>query len=177
MKGVVVTLIALGFAVGTSNGDNAPHPRGAELLVPFKVELKSALTAGMAEGPVAAISVCRDQAPQIARSLSTGEIRMGRTSHRLRNPENATPEWVTPVLDGYLEQTGSREPRTVTLAGSREGYVEPILIQPVCLTCHGPALAEDVAARIAELYPDDQAVGFHEGDFRGVFWVEYPIEP
>jgi hypothetical protein len=29
----------------------------------------------------------------------------------------------------------------------------------------------------AELYPDDRAVGFHEGDFRGVFWVEYPVEP
>jgi hypothetical protein len=177
MKRLFVTLIALGFLVGTTTAENAAEPRGAELLVPFKMELKSALTAGMAEGPVAAISVCRDQAPQIAESLSTGEIRMGRTSHRLRNPENATPGWVTPVLDGYLDQTGSRKPRTVTIDQGREGYVEPILIQPVCLTCHGPALADDVAARIAELYPDDRAVGFREGDFRGVFWVEYPVEP
>ena len=177
MKRLALILIALGFAVGTTTADNPPRPRGAELLVPFKTELKSALTAGMAEGPAAAISVCRDQAPRIARSLSTEEIRMGRTSHRLRNPENAAPDWVVPVLDGYLAETGSRQPQTVAMADSREGYVEPITIQPVCLTCHGPALAGDVATRIAELYPDDRAVGFYEGDLRGVFWVEYPVEP
>jgi hypothetical protein len=177
MKRLVLTLVALGFVVGAATAENAVQPQGAELLVPFKTALKSALTAGMAEGPVAAISVCRDQAPRIAESLSTEEIRMGRTSHRLRNPENATPGWVTPVLDGYLAQGVSRKPRTVTIDDGREGYVEPIMIQPVCLTCHGPALADDVAARLAVLYPDDRAVGFHEGDFRGVFWVEYPVEP
>jgi len=27
------------------------------------------------------------------------------------------------------------------------------------------------------LYPDDQATGFSEGDFRGVFWVEFQAGP
>jgi hypothetical protein len=31
-----------------------------------------------------------------------------------------------------------------------------------------------VASSIAELYPDDEATGFSAGDFRGVFWVEFP---
>jgi hypothetical protein len=55
------------------------------------------------------------------------------------------------------------------------GYVEPIGIKPLCLACHGEALAPDVAARIGELYPKDRATGFTEGDLRGVFWVEYPV--
>ena len=44
---------------------------------------------------------------------------------------------------------------------------------PVALAARRePPLAE-LAARIAELYPDDAATGFAAGDFRGVFWVEY----
>jgi hypothetical protein len=62
----------------------------------------------------------------------------------------------------------------VELSDTRLGYVEPIFLQPVCLTCHGETLAPDVASRIEELYPDDQATGFAVGDFRGLFWVEYP---
>ena len=54
------------------------------------------------------------------------------------------------------------------------GYVEPIVMQPMCLTCHGESLAPEIAARISEVYPDDQATGFKVGDFRGVFWVEFP---
>jgi hypothetical protein len=177
MNRLLLSLIALGSLIGTSIAENTSQPRGAELLAPFKMELKSALTAGMAKGPVSAISVCRDQAPRIATALSTDQVRMGRSSHRLRNPENTAPEWVAPILDGYLAEPDSRKPATVAIAEGREGYVEPILVQPVCLTCHGPALADDVGARIAELYPDDRAVDFQEGDFRGVFWVEYPVTP
>ena len=29
----------------------------------------------------------------------------------------------------------------------------------------------DVAAHIAQAYPEDQATGFEVGDLRGVFWV------
>ena len=33
---------------------------------------------------------------------------------------------------------------------------------------------EGVMAAISEVYPDDQALGFVEGDLRGWFWVEAP---
>ena len=74
-----------------------------------------------AEGAVNAISVCKDQAPAIADSLWVDDVRIGRTS---------------------------RSSRVVSLANNREGYVEPIMIQPLCLACHGEALAPDVAAQI-----------------------------
>jgi hypothetical protein len=64
----------------------------------------------------------------------------------------------------------------VPLPDSRLGYVEPILVQPLCLTCHGDPLAPDIAARIDELYPEDRAVGYEIGDLRGVFWIEFPAE-
>lgn len=151
--------------------------RGAELLAPFKRDLMQALTAGMAEGPVAAIEVCQIEAPGIAASLSQEGVRVGRSSHRLRNPDNAPPDWLQPIMDAYLDDTESRMPRSVSLADGRTGYAEPILLQPLCLTCHGSELPGEVARRIEELYPEDRATGFEVGELRGVFWAEFSSEP
>ncbi len=168
---VLASLIAL--LAGCAVDDTEP-PRGAQILAGFKSQLQSALQAGMSEGPVEAIAVCRIQAPEIAGSLSRDGIRVGRASHRLRNPANIAPDWVKPILAGYLDAATDREPQEVTLPGNRSGYVEPIVTQPLCLNCHGKALAPAVADKLGELYPDDQAVGFAVGELRGVFWVEYP---
>ncbi|MGI9592228.1 MAG: c-type heme family protein [Myxococcota bacterium] len=148
--------------------------RGSELLAPFKRELQQALREGLAKGPAEAIDACRERAPEIARARSRDGVRMGRASHRLRNPANAAPEWVAPTLAAYLEEDSERAPRVVAIGEGWSGYVEPILTQPLCLTCHGEALAPEVAERIAALYPEDRAVGFRVGELRGVFWVEYP---
>ncbi len=91
--------------------------------------------------------------------------------------DNASPAWVAPILEGYLADREDRRPRVASLADDRIGYVEPILLQPLCLGCHGAALAPEVEARIDALYPDDQATGFEVGELRGVFWVEFPAHP
>lgn len=149
--------------------------RGAELLAPFKKDLKQALVAGMQQGPLHAVTVCKDQAPAIAVSLSVDGVEMGRFSHRLRNPENTAPDWVSDIMNGYL-QDGEPQATAVSVTKNRVGYVEPIMLQPLCATCHGKTLAPELAAHIQEMYPQDQATGFDVGDLRGVFWVEYPAE-
>ena len=153
--------------------DDSADARGSSLLLPFKQQLRAALQAGMTEGPAAAIRVCRDEAPAIAESLSTDGVTMGRTSHRLRNPENRPPAWTAPLLDRYATGAVSGG-TTVALDGGVTGYVEPITVQPVCLACHGATLAPGVADALTRLYPDDAATGFAAGDFRGLFWVTYP---
>lgn len=167
--------VALGIALLCSASPvTAGEPtRGAELLAPYKRGLQGALRAGLAKGAVGAIGACRVEAPALAEAHSSEGVRVGRTSHRLRNPANTAPDWVSPVLHDYLAGNAV-EPREIQLGEGRAGYVEPTLTQPLCLTCHGAALAPEVASRIQELYPDDQAVGFEAGDLRGVFWVEYP---
>jgi hypothetical protein len=169
-------VVGLALVVGVVHAAEVAPSRGAELLAPFKRELKAALKAGLAKGPVEALSACNLRAPEIAASLSHDGVRIGRSSHRLRNPANAPSDWVRPLLDAYVADPSQRAPQEVALADGRNGYVEPIFVQPLCLTCHGEALAPDVAARIEALYPEDRAVGFREGDFRGVFWVEFPTE-
>jgi hypothetical protein len=154
-----------------------PAPKGAELLAPFKANLKDALVSGMQDGPVNAISACRTEAPHISTELSVDGVVMGRSSHKLRNQGNVAPSWAKPIIDGYVVDSTQRTPAAVELGDGRYGYVEPIMMQPLCLTCHGSDVHPDVAAKISELYPDDEATGFSEGDFRGVFWVEFPAGP
>ena len=170
----IVFILILTMACAPVRADDAAMERGAELLGPFKKELKEALIAGLGTGPEEAIGACKEQAPAIASSLSVDGVIVGRTSHRLRNPDNAAPDWVSPVLAAYLEAESARAPQVVVLADGRVGYVEPIVMQPLCLTCHGETLSDDIATRIEREYPRDEATGFAVGELRGVFWVEYP---
>lgn len=158
------------------HAQDAATDRAQELLLPFKQNLQTALREGLAQGPVHAVGACQVQAPDIAETIANNGIRVGRTSDRLRNPDNASPKWVSPILEQYLASTAEREPRIVQLEGDRIGYVEPILLQPLCVTCHGETLAPDVASKINELYPEDRAIGYAAGDLRGVFWIDFPAQ-
>ena len=161
------------LSASISKADDIRHSTGSELLAPFKKELKQALQAGMHTGVEAAIATCKLRAPEIAESLSTGSIRLGRTSDRLRNPENIGPEWVKPILKTYLRDPSDRSPRNLTLPNSLSGYVEPIIVQPLCVACHGTEVTSETRLELKALYPEDKAIGYELGELRGVFWVEY----
>ena len=169
----LISLFAGSVLAGNPDGD-----RGAELLLPFKQQLKQALLTGLAEGPDKAVAACKVEAPRIASELSVDGVVLGRSSHRLRNPENQAPDWVTPVLDAYVAAESDRKPRSVSLPEGRVGYIEPIVMQPLCLTCHGDVQDSTLVERIRADYPQDRATGFAAGELRGVFWVEYPsVDP
>ncbi|MDH3818425.1 MAG: hypothetical protein OES21_07415, partial [Myxococcales bacterium] len=56
---------------------------GAEAVLPFKKNLKQALVAGLEDGPVEAVSVCRLEAPKLAEAQSRGGVKVGRASQKL----------------------------------------------------------------------------------------------
>ena len=132
-------------------------------------ELVAALDSG---GPEAAIGVCRTTAPTVAALVAEQYgLEIGRTSHRLRNPANAAPEWAELYVAELTE-----EPVYVAGPAGELGALLPIRLKAECQVCHGPAemIDEEILASIAENYPEDQAVGFAEGDLRGWFWVQTP---
>ena len=153
--------------------DSSPPPAEAVAAVSeLRKRLGKALGTALSKGPAEAIGTCHTEAPRITAETSSSTVSVGRTSHRLRNPENAPADWMKPLLDDYRE----REPepgsfRTVRLSENETGYVEPIYIKPLCLTCHGENVAPEILALIRERYPEDQATGFRLGDFRGLFWA------
>lgn len=175
-RGVLLLVACAAVAASAAAADPPPpdpgSARAVAVLRPFQERLQAALKEGLANGPEAAIDACRAQAPAIAAELSTSGAEVGRTSHRLRNPANAPRAWVAPLLAKALADPEAAKPESVELAGGAIGYVEPIRMQPLCLACHGEALAPAVAGRLRELYPRDRATGFRVGDLRGLYWVE-----
>jgi hypothetical protein len=134
-------------------------------------ELKSELEVG---GPSGAVAVCRDMAPMIAEHVADDHgLAIGRTSHRLRNPDNLAPAWAESAVDDLADAT-----RYFSGPAGELGVLLPIKLGAPCLACHGPAesMDEGVRAALAQSYPDDRATDFAEGDLRGWFWVEVPGE-
>ncbi len=168
-----MSLLLFLFHLPVYSQDSDAIARGQEILMPFKKSLMQALQNGLETGPLEALDACHIQAPAIARTHSADGIRVGRTSHKLRNPDNVSPAWAEDLLQEYVAKTGGWQSRIVQLGEERTGYVEPIVLQPLCTTCHGSHLSEPVLEKIQTLYPDDQATGFAPGDFRGLFWVEF----
>jgi hypothetical protein len=151
--------------------------RARTALAPFKSELMGALREALHEGgPENALEVCRWKAPEIAAAKSGNGVTIGRTSHRLRNPANAPEPWMERLLRSYESDPADTTSRAVRLDATHVGYVEPIHVKPLCLTCHGTELEEPVQHALASLYPEDQATGFAAGDFRGMFWVKVTLE-
>ncbi len=172
---LVLSILAVLTACDRSKLDEAKWKEaGAEAVLPFKRNLKQALVKGLADGPVAAVSACSIEAPKLADEQSVAGVEVGRASRKLRNPRNAAKPWMEPFLELYEKDPESRDPGVVLIDKNTVGYVEPIFVQPLCVTCHGPGLAPELTARLVELYPSDQATGYVPGDLRGVFWAELP---
>jgi len=178
LRGILIlaVLAALPACDRTKINESKFKEAGAAAILPFKMSLKGALVAGLEEGPVNAISVCRVAAPSLADKASIDGARLGRTSRKLRNPANAPKPWMEPFLERYESDPESREPAVVIINEQTVGYVEPIFMQPLCVTCHGQTIAPELAAKLGELYPNDQATGYVAGDLRGVFWAELARE-
>lgn len=149
----------------------------------FGQRLRERLVATMqAEGPVAAIGVCQDEAPQIASEVGAQHgVTLGRTALRVRNPRNQPTVWQQPLLERFdaAWRAGERpmEEALPPAEGSSAPYrhVRAIGIEGPCLVCHGEQLAEPVRSALAERYPLDVATGYREGDFRGLVWAEVPV--
>ena len=150
--------------------------KAEEILQPLKQNLMQTLQSEVkAKGIIGGVEACQIEAPKIAEALQekSQKIELGRTSHRLRNPNNAPREWVKPYLDEFVKSGKTPSVKVIRLDEGRYGYIEPIfLAQPLCLKCHGSEIDSEVLTAINKLYPSDQATGFKAGEFRGFFWVE-----
>lgn len=151
-------------------------------------ELSAALQESMQEGgPSAAVSVCRDIAPQIKTRLSLENgWRVTRVGTRVRNPLLGMPDaWESRVLAEFARRQNAGEALSgmsyTEVVGSgdqrRFRYMRAIGTQPACLACHGKPdqISEDIRSMLRENYPHDQAIGYQAGELRGAFSVTQPF--
>ncbi len=153
----------------------------------FGATLKEALQQAMQSGgAVNSVAVCHDKAEQIATDLSknTGML-VGRTSLKIRNPANAPDNWELAVLKQFDARKAQGEPidklEFFAVIDDDQGqktfrYMKAIPTAALCLGCHGEHLTPEVDAKLKELYPNDTARGFKEGDLRGAFTLAKPLQ-
>ena len=103
-------------------------------------------------------------------------VKVGRTSARLRDPDNAPPRWARAYVaatDG--KKTLQVEPLAFDL-GDRVGVLRPMDTRQACLRCHDARerVAASTRAWLARAYPRDRSFGYAQGDLRGFWWAEAP---
>ncbi len=153
----------------------------------FSATLKEALQQAIQNGSlVNGITVCHEKAAQIATDLakSTGML-VGRTSLKVRNPENTPDNWELAVLKQFEARKAQGEATDrlefFAVIDDDQGqktfrYMKAIPTTALCLSCHGDPLTPEVDAKLKELYPNDAARGFKDGDLRGAFTLAKPLQ-
>lgn len=166
-------------ATPPANVSDAQRARAAALVGELKKSLTGAVTAALAQGAPEAIEACHAMAPALTDAVAREGAKIGRATRKPRNPGNAASGWQADALAHFEKLHADRAPLAGqsfarVLDDGRVAYAEPLVIQEVCLTCHGTSVAPEVTAAIAPKYPDDQATGYALGDLRGIAWVELP---
>jgi hypothetical protein len=143
-------------------------------------EFKKAIKKG---GPLLAISVCADKAPEIANAISrkTGWM-VRRVSLKTRNPMNNPDAYETKFLQETESSPGKKTgeiAEVIEIGGRKEfRYMKVIKTAPPCLTCHGMTekIAPEIKKEIISRYPYDRATGYKPGDIRGAFSIRIPLK-
>lgn len=166
---LTAALLVAPLAVAESESELQAIEKAHVAVTDIKSDFRKALNAAMKNGEAKrALPGCR------IKNLNPEKMKVGRTSHRLRNPTNAPPEWTKPYLEKFSTSERSKIPDHVftKIAPHRYGYAEPIFVEPICLNCHGASVKQEVKEAIHAAYPTDRALDFQVGDFRGLLWLE-----
>jgi hypothetical protein len=144
-----------------------------EVATTFSNRLHEAMASNGLDG---AIQVCSEEAQGMTAlaGASTG-AKVGRVGTRLRNPNNAGPEWVQEYLKSVEGKVAADAPGLSEVHEDTARVIKPIGVQSTCLSCHGSDIDPTVQAMVSERYPEDKATGYREGELRGVIWAEVPV--
>ena len=135
-------------------------------------------------GLINAISVCSKNAPMIADSISQEKgWKVGRVSLRYRNPGNEPDIWEFTTLMAFMERLvrgediASMEHHEILNEGEKQvfRYMKAIPVGKPCLNCHGKQIGPTLKAKLTELYPEDQAIGYSLGEIIGAFSISQPM--
>ncbi|MEL7118972.1 MAG: DUF3365 domain-containing protein [Bacteroidota bacterium] len=104
-------------------------------------------------------------------------LKVRRVSEQFRNRKDKPTDDEYLILRDFKTKQMSGEtlvPFIKQIDASTVAYYEPIMVQEICLNCHGIVgedLTEAEYAIIEDKYPNDKAIGFRVGDLRGMWSV------
>lgn len=133
-----------------------------------------------AGGIANAMQFCNINALPLTDSLSKiFNVKIKRSSLRLRNPGNQPDSLEAYMLDLYLQIQKMKKPlvgKTLLTNNNEVRYFAPIILKGQCLKCHGVIgqdIKDETYAIIKEHYPIDEAIDFQEGELRGIWSINF----
>ncbi len=172
---VLVLVTAVALSAAEINQQEAVASKAVGLL---GQEMRKKLTESMQKyGPAGSIDVCAKDAPIISSRIENElGVTIKRTSLKIRNPHNAPDQAEKELLEALESslKAGGVLPLGVTAFPNRpRRFYKTITVEQTCLKCHGDSatMDEQVRKEIDSIYPEDKAVGYKAGDFRGIISV------
>lgn len=163
------------------NTDMAYGEKGMEYSMAAQAALGKALQSKIQEGGITeAIRFCQVEALPITDSLSEQfGVTITRITDQPRNPMNRANGEEMKFISNYKAElsTGQSPEPLVVRQGGDTNFYYPILTNTMCLKCHGTPqedIQPQVLDAIAELYPQDEATGYDNNQFRGLWRVSFP---
>lgn len=147
----------------------------------FAMRLRTRLQAGLQQGAVAAIEICHREASDIASEVGAKhERRVSRSSSRVRNAENSPDQLDQKIIVNFQDRLAAGESiANIEFIEDRgmagKIFAKPLVMDAVCLMCHGDNMPSDVAVVIKTYYPKDEATGFKFGELRGILRVDQVV--
>jgi len=191
---VPFALLSLVAASGKKGSEIPPEVEkkvvdiGHKATVTLLKKLLGEVTTSLEEkGPEATIGYCSERAYPLTDSISEAfGVKIKRTTFKYRNPKNKPDKYEEEALKYFAKffKEGKKPPKYYVQRvkmGDRivYRYYFPLKVLKLCLNCHGVPgkdIKPEVYKAIKDKYPEDRAINYKEGDFRGVVRVEIPAD-
>lgn len=143
--------------------------------VTFDTLSKTLMQMAKAKGFPSAVELCNVQALPLTSILANEKITIKRSSKLIRNLENEATADELAAIDAFAKADSLKNLQSV-VSRDEDGivhYYKPIVMQSLCLNCHGHNITPDIQEILSQKYPKDQAIGYSEGDLRGIWHIYF----
>ncbi len=185
LKTLLVTSLLTASAMAADNNVTQPltvKQEGVKYIKMLGGALKTQLKAHMKKDPTGldALAFCTGSADNITKEVNAklpDYAKVRRTALKIRNNSVNTPDATDKkVMQAYESSIAAKTFTPKNIKVVQEGDVtrvyKPLIVKKVCLKCHGSNLDPKIADALKSAYPEDKAIGFKEGDLRGVIVAE-----
>ena len=177
---VLVSFLSCNSSLTTKEKENYTS-KGKEIIQASFKELSGHLMQQMKMGgPEQAIPFCNIQAMPITTKIADKfNVTIKRTSRKIRNSVNIASDRELEIIEEYESAIYSKNeifPKVELDINGNKHFYAPIIVNSKCLSCHGKLegkLSVKTDSLIKSLYPNDEAIGYSEGDLRGIWSVTF----
>ena len=179
---IIVSIFLISCNAGLTDAKKQEYTKkGKEIAQATMKELGGNLMKQMKlGGPQVAVPFCNAAAyPLTDKMAKKYNVKIKRTSHKIRNPKNSPNQEEKKVLEAYLAALNKKEALKPVVQKEKDEKVHfyaPIILQKKCLACHGTVgkeVTRETDSIIKTFYPKDKATGFKVGDLRGIWSITF----